>query len=443
MSDFYNNIKMITDAIFTGNTSYIENNIDDNEFKKSYLKRLYISLTTLPRICKYINTYMNDFDSINIGSINDFIYTVNILIKKYDIKKNDLFFGSVKKYDNDMLDLISTYGHREARYIKELIDNGFITIHKDKNDINTEVKPFISSIDIRNSEKINNLCKYIIERSRTRCEKCPMFGKSERVILETNLEEPGPVDLVFIGINPGKEEALMNRPFIGKSGRLMRKYLDKLIEKHRDLKYLITNVILCSTDNESKIPNVKKVLSICKSNLDEILRHFKPYKYMVLFGDVVVSAILPEVKGKITSLNSRIIENKIISVHPSMVVRNPNHKSYLESVFSVIDNILISESKTINIDENIGKDWILFDIKRMGNKVLMIFTDGNGKKRYVAEDIKIKSFIKSGSYSDCDIITNVVDREIELSYGDYIELSKRLRFNMRNQVENADPNRLI
>ncbi|MEM4385967.1 MAG: uracil-DNA glycosylase family protein [Candidatus Anstonellales archaeon] len=440
MSDFYNNLKMITNAVLTGNCSHIPDNISEDEFKRIYVKRLYTLLTTTPRACKYINTYMNDFNVINIGDIRDFVYTLNILINKYGIKKGDLFFGSMKKYNDDMLNMISIYGYRESRYLKELMDNGLIKTNDDSKADTREIKPFISSLDIRNSEKINELCKHIAEKSRIRCEKCPMFGKSERVILETNLDEAGPVDFAFIGINPGKEEALMNRPFIGRSGKLMRSYLDKILDKHRDMSYLITNVILCSTDNESKIPNVKKVISLCKSNLDDILKYFKP-KYMVLFGDIVVSAILPNLKGRITSLNSRVIDNKIISVHPSMVIRNPNNKHYLENVFNVIDNLLISGYENLDSEKSIGDNWILFDIRRMGNKILMIFTDENGKKRYVTEDIKIKSFLRSGSYKDCDIITDNIDRELELDYGDYIELSKRLRYNMRRQVENVDPNR--
>ena len=51
------------------------------------------------------------------------------------------------------------------------------------------------------------------------------------VVLDTNAEEFGEVDLMFIALNPGADEVIYNKPLVGKAGIKQR-------EKMFDVNYL-------------------------------------------------------------------------------------------------------------------------------------------------------------------------------------------------------------
>ena len=67
-------------------------------------------------------------------------------------------------------------------------------------------------------EKIRSLVS-----TRKNCKTCPLYGK--QVVVYDTLYTKGECDALFIGINPGKEEAKQNKPFVGRSGQILRKHI--------------------------------------------------------------------------------------------------------------------------------------------------------------------------------------------------------------------------
>ena len=57
----------------------------------------------------------------------------------------------------------------------------------------------------------------------------------------------------------------------------------------------------------------------------------------------------------------------------------------------------------------VSKDLTLFDITHVGNKLIYIMLDKDGKKRYIIKKIKMPIYIKYGNYQDCNYITDKVD----------------------------------
>ena len=158
---------------------------------------------------------------------------------------------------------------------------------------------------------------------RKECLNCPLYGH-QTVILEQLYDNKKNCDVLFYGINPGKQEAKYNRPFIGPSGKLLR---SKIIDAGLcNFNVAFTNAILCSTPNEKDIPNVEICISHCKGLTREITKMIKP-KIFVPVGQNSTT-VLFGIEGKISYLSGKIIKkgkHSIIPIiHPASAIYNRN-----------------------------------------------------------------------------------------------------------------------
>lgn len=156
------------------------------------------------------------------------------------------------------------------------------------------------------------------------CQGCPLFG-SPMVILDTNMDHFGPVDVVFLGLNPGKDEVKQGLPFVGKAGRLLREKIDSL---PKGTTYLITNLILCHTNDESKIPTPAKVIKNCQGLREDILHRF-PAKYYVPLGGKAIKSM--GVNDSVIKASGNLYDNPTYVnvfpiMHPSAVCRPSQNK---------------------------------------------------------------------------------------------------------------------
>lgn len=452
--EFYSNLRLLTSLLFKDGT--IPDDIK-NDFMKYYLSRLMSLFTSKPKICYYINSTMNNLFIYNKLEPEDVMFTLRKIVQvKRITKKSDLFIAK-RFYDTDVdriteaLKILNVNDSNHAvRRLVDLMKNNVISLDISlKSELKKDVKPsndetdsriqVLSSMDISNSDQVKELCENIksfISR-RTICKSCPLYG-STPVVLETNLKEPGEVDVALIGINPGEEEAKLDRPFIGKAGKLLREKFDKLIlSKHKNIKFLITNVILCSTSNESKIPNVSKVISNCRYFLNTILDYF-PAKYIVLFGDKACLSFGLSPQGGMVKNNARLINNVIISVHPSAALRNSKYAELIDDTFKKLAELL-DKTKTVETEKSLEESSIpenamLLDIKRIGEDIIWIFSDSSGKKYYKKEPVKLKGYIKTGSYMDCDLIESKMDAVFTMTAAEREILISELNINLRNII---------
>lgn len=106
-----------------------------------------------------------------------------------------------------------------------------------------------------------------VSKSRN-CSSCPLYKKGTFVGGETNDNKAEQKTVMFVGLNPGNEEAKQGRPFIGPSGQLLRKYM------YRVKSWAIINSLLCHTANESAIPD--GCAGKCRENLLKYWQVFHP-----------------------------------------------------------------------------------------------------------------------------------------------------------------------
>ena len=153
-----------------------------------------------------------------------------------------------------------------------------------------------------------------------KCTQCPLgtLGRTYVVFGEGNSD----ARLMLVGEGPGQEEDRQNRPFIGRSGKLLTQALSNLGIKREDI--YITNVVKC------RPPNNRNPLPLESTTCKNLLL-FNQIKIInpttiVTLGSIALQAFQ---KGKvsITRMRGTIITINNISLiptyHPAYILRNP------------------------------------------------------------------------------------------------------------------------
>jgi uracil-DNA glycosylase len=144
-------------------------------------------------------------------------------------------------------------------------------------------------------------------------------------------------EIVFIGEAPGKTEANTGRPFVGRSGQLLRRLINEAGLKEENI-YITSPV--------KYFPNrgtpTSSDIAHGKIHLDKQLKVIAP-KFIVLLGSVAVLAVLGE-KLPIMKIHGQIIEKDdrryFISLHPAAGLRNPSVLPLFIADFKTLKNYL-------------------------------------------------------------------------------------------------------
>lgn len=171
------------------------------------------------------------------------------------------------------------------------------------------------------------------------CRICKVGKSGKAVVGEGFLD----AEIIFIGEAPGKNEALLGRPFIGRSGKLLRFMITSigLLESEvyitSPVKYLPDRGTPTSLDIKHGRIHLMKQLQIIKPKL------------VVLLGRVAAEGVLQKkvavVKehGKILKQvqNDKQKTNYFLTLHPAAVLRFPSkYKLEFEKDFKKLKNIL-------------------------------------------------------------------------------------------------------
>lgn len=146
------------------------------------------------------------------------------------------------------------------------------------------------------------------------CVKCELAYNRHHIVFG---EGTVPNNLMIIGEAPGYKEDLIGRPFVGKSGELLREKLVKY-----DLDYgFITNVVKCRPKNNTTLNQSQ--IDTCKHQfLFKEINVVKP-KFIITVGSVALSlfftGLVTEMSGNVYKLNNVYI---LPLIHPSYAIRN-------------------------------------------------------------------------------------------------------------------------
>lgn len=149
-------------------------------------------------------------------------------------------------------------------------------------------------------------------------------------------------EIMFIGEAPGKQEAKVGRPFIGRSGKLLRTMI-KEIGLAEDGVYITSPVKYLPSYGTPKVADIVHG----RKHLNEQIAVIDP-KFIVLLGSVASQAVLEE-KIPVKTAHGQIIKRMgrtyFITVHPAAALRFVPFRKLLSEDFTRLKK-LVYEEKT-------------------------------------------------------------------------------------------------
>lgn len=147
-------------------------------------------------------------------------------------------------------------------------------------------------------------------------------------------------DIVFIGEAPGKTEAATGRPFVGRSGKLLRSFIQEIgLDDMTDV--FITSPVKYLPLRGTPTP---QDIAHGRIHLMQQLAIIQP-RVVVLLGRVAAEGVL-ERKVAVVKEHGQIIADEkgikyFLTYHPAAVLRFPNKfKKLMQEDFQKIENLL-------------------------------------------------------------------------------------------------------
>ena len=382
------------------------------EFDKTIIKRLYSYIYSSPHLLSYCNKWMNDLFDWNKFELKDFIKSFIYILNTNDFLDSKKFFYIKSSLNKDeqrtqILNLFDKYfqtafdkkySQQNIKFFYLLYLNNIITnsdliemdkylnggkqtlkieadeVEKTVNIWDREISTTtLVSETIKNNEnksnKIKDFCTKVknFKLTRSECQSCKLFNNTI-VVLDSNCDEPSNVDVAFIALNPGTEEAKADQPltFSGKSGQFVRDQISKL---NKDVKWVIYNTILCSTRNKIEIGSNNEVDDVrkrCDGMIANIKKHF-PAKLNILIGDDSAKAF--GIEEKISQCSGKLFNDirAIPVIHPSGMRNLTTQAKAKESWKFIIDTV--NNIDNINFNTEIKKEEIKTEISKINTQI--------------------------------------------------------------------------
>lgn len=144
--------------------------------------------------------------------------------------------------------------------------------------------------------------------------------------------------VVFIGEAPGKTEALTGRPFVGRSGKLLRLLITSVGLK--DDEVYITSPVKYLPDRGTP---TSEDIAHGRTHLMRQLEVIKP-KFVVLLGRVAAEGVLKK-KVFVTREHGKFIEERdgikyFLTFHPAAAIRFQKYRKIIELDFQKLKSLL-------------------------------------------------------------------------------------------------------
>ena len=162
------------------------------------------------------------------------------------------------------------------------------------------------------------------------CKACDLWKRGTQTVFG---EGPRHAEVLFVGEQPGNEEDLQGKPFVGPAGRLLD---DALEEAGIDRSQIyLTNVVKHfkweprGKRRIHKKPNAQEI-SACRPWLEAEIAMIKP-KVIVALGATAAQALLGP-QFRVTKERGKFIESELApyvmaTVHPSSILRAPDDET--------------------------------------------------------------------------------------------------------------------
>lgn len=209
------------------------------------------------------------------------------------------------------------------------------------------------------------------------CHECDLRQQANAPVpgIGPSLEK---IQLIIVGQNPGIEEDTAGKPFIGRSGELLRNAFKYHGFKLDEIAY-ICNACCCHSSNNTE-PS-KKQLKACFSILHDTLQTLKNVKFVLLLGRPALQTLFP--KLQITKQRGQLLDHpdypdkKFISTfHPAKILRDPSFAEYFDSDISILCGFIkngIPEAATVSYSIETIHDRVCLALEMLESKPIISF----------------------------------------------------------------------
>ena len=156
------------------------------------------------------------------------------------------------------------------------------------------------------------------------CTACPLSQTRTNVVFGEGNPD---ADLMFVGEAPGEQGDLSGKPFVGRSGQLLDRYLEYVGIRREDV--FIANIIKCRPPaNRDPKPSEEE---LCMPYLREQVRLIRP-KIIVCLGRIAAMKLIRE-DYRITEEHGQWVRkgNFLMTAvfHPAAILRDPRNKELM------------------------------------------------------------------------------------------------------------------
>ena len=168
-----------------------------------------------------------------------------------------------------------------------------------------------------------------VAREAKGCTRCTLYKNATQTVFG---EGPVGVRLMLIGEQPGDQEDLAGRPFVGPAGKMLDKALAEAgVDR---TKVYVTNIVKHFKNEPRgkrrlhKKPNRHEV-EVCKIWFDQELAMVRP-RLVVAMGVTAASALagktvtLSRLRGQVIAFANAGNQQGMVTVHPSSILRAPD-----------------------------------------------------------------------------------------------------------------------
>jgi uracil-DNA glycosylase family protein len=167
------------------------------------------------------------------------------------------------------------------------------------------------------------------------CRRCPLYEHATQAVFG---EGPRTAEVMFVGEQPGDQEDLAGKPFVGPAGAVLDRALDKIgIDRQR---VYVTNAVKhfkFEPRGKKRIhqkPNAGEIQA-CRFWIN-LEREFVRPKLIVAMGATAITSLMGKA-ASITSLRGKKLElpdgsNLLVTVHPSYLLRMPDREKAAEEL---------------------------------------------------------------------------------------------------------------
>jgi DNA polymerase len=168
-----------------------------------------------------------------------------------------------------------------------------------------------------------------VARDAKACTRCPLYKIATQTVFG---EGPVGARLMLVGEQPGDQEDLAGKPFVGPAGKMLDRALaDAGIDR---TEVYVTNIVKHFKNEPRgkrrlhKKPNRYEV-EVCKVWFDQELALVKP-QLVVAMGVTAASALagkavtLSKLRGQVLSFANAGNQQGIVTIHPSAILRAPD-----------------------------------------------------------------------------------------------------------------------